>query len=114
MLYVNDSELSIVECADVIYKSSKSKCMIDHKTTWRKKYIGLIGRIFIVKLGEHQFFQWHPINDKNELIYDKGMVSSNDEYEFVENELKITTDNSFYVFEIIKKIEEKTPPPIIW
>lgn len=42
MLYVNDLELSIVECADVIYKSLKSKHMIDHKTTWRKNILVLL------------------------------------------------------------------------
>ena len=113
MLRVNDFDFSIVECADVIYKSSKSKENINHHTTWRRKYIGLVGRIFIIKFGERQFFQWHPIINKEEVIYKKGIVSSNDEYEFVGNELRITTENSRYTFELIHKIKREAPP-IIW
>lgn len=64
----------------VTYKCSTSKSGESQTDSWRKKYLGLIGVLYIIKSVHKQYFQWNPIID-SEVVFSKGMVSSNDDYE---------------------------------
>lgn len=97
----------------VIYKHSTSRLGESQENSWRSKYIGLLGEIFIIKNEETQYFQWHPIKN-NEVLYSKGMISSNDDYEIKDDLLTITTENSIYYFQLINSDSKIKTPPIIW
>ncbi len=79
---------------------------------WRIKYLGCIGCLYILNNGR-QYFQWHPMNRNNELLLNKGMVSTNDDVTISGSTIKVTTVNSKYYFTIIKKLKTQLPE-IIW
>lgn len=114
MLEYDNADLNLIECAIVIYRKSADKNGKNHLNTWRAKYIGRKGIIYIIEQNGARHFQWHPVNEFDEVSYGKGIVSSRDEYEIIDNELRITTKNSVYEFIIVEKICFKTLPPIIW
>ena len=97
----------------VLYKHSTSRFGESQENSWRSKYIGLLGEIFIIKKGDNQYFQWHPI-ENNKTLYSKGMISSNDDYKIKDNILTITTENSIYYFQLINSDSKIETPPIIW
>lgn len=97
----------------VIYKCSTSKSGKSQSDTWRKKYLGLTGILYIIKSDEKQYFQWHPLID-NEVVFSKGMVSSNDDCEIKDGLLTITTENSTYYFQIINLDLEIPKSTILW
>lgn len=53
-----------------VSRSSKS-----HSETWRKKYMGKLGVIYIIVSDDKQYFQWHPLVE-NKVIFSKGILSS--------------------------------------
>lgn len=81
--------------------------------SWREKYIGLTGVIFIIKNNNKQYFQWHPI-ESDEMVYTKGMVSSNDDYVIKDDLLTISTLNSIYYFKILNSEDNISLPPVFW
>ena len=81
--------------------------------SWREKYIGLTGVIFIIKNNKKQYFQWHPI-ESDEMVYTKGMVSSNDDYVIKDDLLTISTLNSIYYFKILNSEDNISLPPVFW
>ena len=97
-----------------VYDWSKSKNgILDHKTSWRKKYLKQKGVIFILRDLGGQYFKWFPIDENNIVNYKKGMISSNDDYFVNGKELVITTLNSFYCFSIIEEIDLSKLPPLV-
>lgn len=74
---------------------------------WRReKYIGMEGLLLIVADNETRHIQWHPI-DKGKILYNKGIVSSNDDITIENNDIVVKTQNSYYYFSRIKTdIEE--------
>lgn len=97
----------------VTYKCSTSKSGKSQTDSWRKKYLGLMGVLYIVKSNNKQYFQWNPIVD-SEVVFSKGMVSSNDDYKIKDDILMITTENSIYYFQIIKSDLEIPKPTVLW
>lgn len=97
----------------VTYKCFTSKSGESQTDSWRKKYLGLIGVLYIIKSVHKQYFQWNPIID-SEVVFSKGMVSSNDDYEIKDGILMITTENSIYYFQIIKSNLEIPKPTVLW
>lgn len=97
----------------VTYKCSTSKSGESQTDRWRKKYLGLMGVLYIIKSVHKQYFQWNPIVD-SEVVFSKGMVSSNDDYEIKDGILMITTENSIYYFQIIKSDLEIPKPTVLW
>ena len=72
-----------------------------------------MGVLYIIKSVHKQYFQWNPIID-SEVVFSKGMVSSNDDYEIKDDILMITTENSIYYFQIIKSNLEIPKPTVLW
>lgn len=97
----------------VTYKCSTSKSGESQTDSWRKKYLGLMGVLYIIRYSDKQYFQWHPLIN-NEVIFSKGMVSSNDDYEIKDGILIISTENSIYYFQIIESDLEISKPTVIW
>lgn len=97
----------------VTYKCSTSKSGESQENSWRKKYLGLMGVIYIIQSLHKQYFQWNPIVD-SEVVFYKGIVSSNDDYEIKDNILTITTENSVYYFQVIKSNLEIPKPTVLW
>ena len=97
----------------VTYKCSTSKSGESQTDSRRKKYLGLIGVLYIIKSVHKQYFQGNPIID-SEVVFSKGMVSSNDDYEIKDGILMITTENSIYYFQIIKSNLEIPKPTVLW
>ena len=87
----------------VTYKCSTSKSGESQTDSWRKKYLGLIGVLYIIKSVHKQYFQWNPIID-SEVVFSKGMVSSNDDYEIKDGILMITTENSIYYLHLQESV----------
>jgi|GEM_PF-907450 len=107
------SPKAIIEKHLVVYKYSEAKSGQSHNTSWRKKYIGLTGPIFIIKNNDKQYFQWHPL-ESDEVVYTKGMVSSNNDYVIKDDMLTIYTQNSIYYFNILHSENKINPPPALW
>jgi len=107
------SPKTIIEKHIVVYEDSKSKSGQPHNMSWREKYIGLTGVIFIIKNNNKQYFQWHPI-ESDEMVYTKGMVSSNDDYVIKDDLLTISTLNSIYYFKILNSEDNISLPPVFW
>ena len=103
----------IIEKHLVVYEDSKSKSGQPHNTGWREKNIGLTGVIFIIKNNNKQYFQWHPLV-LDEVVYTKGMVSSNDDYMIKDNVLTISTQNSIYYFKMLNSQDDISLPPVLW
>ena len=53
----------IVDVYFVTYIESCDKNNNSHSTSWRNRYIGQDGVIYILKNGNRQFFVWHPVDD---------------------------------------------------
>ena len=104
----------VLESYEVIYESSFSKYGIQHdENNWRSKYFGLRGRIWIIRRKDSQYFQWNPVRNKTkEIIVNRGIVSSNDEYKILGNKLIIDTVNSKYIFRIISGSDHSIVPTI--
>lgn len=58
-----------------IYLNSVSRSSESHSETWRKKYMGKLGVIYIIVSDDKQYFQWHPLVE-NKVIFSKGILSS--------------------------------------
>ena len=58
-----------------------------HSTSWRNRYIGQDGVIYILKNGNRQFFVWHPVDDDFKPITSLGIISSRDDYYIKKNNL---------------------------
>lgn len=59
----------IVDVYFVTYIESCDKNNNSHSTSWRNRYIGQDGVIYILKNGNRQFFVWHPVDDDlNQLL----------------------------------------------
>ena len=91
------------------YVNSVSRSGESHSESWRKKYMGELGVIYIIVSDYKQYFQWHPLVE-NKVLFSKGILSSNDDYELNKNKIKITTENSIYYFQIINS-NFKIPQP---
>lgn len=113
MFKFTEENILILESADVKYTNSKSLSGESHFNSWRKKYIGKNGIIYIIKRNNMRYFQWHPYDNEGMPIFNKGLVSSKDDYCFKDNKLYITSENSIYEFQVIKKLVNVVPP-ILW
>ena len=87
----------------VTYIESCDKNNNSHSTSWRNRYIGQDGVIYILKNGNRQFFVWHPVDDDFKPITSLGIISSRDDYYIKKNNLLVTTQNSIYKFRLINK-----------
>lgn len=107
--------ISIIKKAFItVYERSTTKNgLIDHKTSWRKKYLKQKGIIYIIKDSHGRYFRWYPIDENNIVNYKKGMLSSNDDYSIEKNKLRIETLNSIYYFSIIREISLFDLPPSV-
>ena len=70
----------IVDVYFVTYIESCDKNNNSHSTSWRNRYIGQDGVIYILKNGNRQFFVWHPVDDDFKPITSLGIISSRDDY----------------------------------
>lgn len=106
----------IIESFNCIYeKSYDNEGQLHSTTNWREKYRLLRGRIWIIRKNEKQYFQWNPYQcGSEEIIVNKGMVSSNDEFFVKGNKLVINTLNSEYFFRIINRLDNSEAPSIMW
>ena len=108
-------DVEILESFLVSYdKSFDKKGNVHTYENWRSKYYNQNGIIWIVKHNNKQYFQWQPINHKGDLLLEKGLVSSEDDYAIIENILTITTQNSIYCFTIHELNKSIVLPPILW
>ena len=73
----------------------------DHKNTFRGKYYGSIGVLFLVfdNRNKKQYFKFQIIREGK--IQRAGLISSEDDYFIENNRLYIQTRFSQYVFELI-------------
>lgn len=94
--------------------SSNKNAEIHAEDNWRNKYLLKIGYIWIVKHHNRQYFQWQPLDDNGNLLLDKGLVSSEDDYIVSDNKLTIITQNSIYYFTIQDTNKPIVAPPILW
>lgn len=97
-----------------IKSCSKNGNNIDHTKTFRTKYIGKTGIIFIINNKEKQYFQFHPQNENGEIQERIGLVSSNDDYTIKSNILTIETQWSIYTFKIKNISPINITPEIIY
>lgn len=93
----------IVDVYFVTYIESCDKNNNSHSTSWRNRYIGQDGVIYILKNGNRQFFVWHPVDDDFKPITSLGIISSRDDYYIKKNNLLVTNQNSIYKFRLINK-----------
>ena len=70
----------IVDVYFVTYIESCDKNNNSHSTSWRNRYIGQDGVIYILKNGNRQFFVWHPVDDDFKPITSLGIISSRYDY----------------------------------
>lgn len=80
----------IVDVYFVTYIESCDKNNNSHSTSWRNRYIGQDGVIYILKNGNRQFFVWHPVDDDFKPITSLGIISSRDDYYIKKNNLLVT------------------------
>lgn len=109
------SNFEILESFLVTYDKSSDKEGNAHTSeNWRSKYFKQDGFIWIIKRNNKQYFQWQPINPKGDVLFDKGLVSSEDDCIITENALTITTQNSICFFTIRDHNNIVVAPPILW
>lgn len=93
----------IVDVFFVTYVESCDRDNNSHSISWRKRYIGKNGIIYILKNGNRQFFVWNPVDDDYKPNTSLGIISSRDDYCIKEDYILVTTQNSIYKFRLLNK-----------
>lgn len=92
----------IVDVYFATYVESCDKNNKSHSTSWRKRYIGQNGIIYIIKNRNNQFFVWNPVDEKYKPITSLGIISSRDDYFIKKDHVVVTTQNSIYKFRLME------------